>query len=139
MSEEGIRLAKRVAETAACSRGEAERYIAGGWVSVDGIVVEDPATRVRPDQAVALLPGAEPADPAPVTILLHKPAGLMMDAALASLGLDTLAQAGPGTRFLRRHLKGLTAELPLEPEASGLVVFTQDWRVARKLGEADRI
>ncbi|MDB5745362.1 MAG: RNA-binding protein, partial [Massilia sp.] len=49
---EGIRLAKRVAEQVACSRAEAERYIANGGVSVDGVVVEDPATRVTPSQAV---------------------------------------------------------------------------------------
>jgi 23S rRNA pseudouridine2604 synthase len=58
MSDEAIRLAKRVADTVPCSRAEAERYIAGGWVSVDGVVVEDPATRVTPAQSVALLPGA---------------------------------------------------------------------------------
>ena len=90
MSDEGIRLAKRVADTVPCSRGEAERYIAGGWVSVDGALAEDPAMRVNPEQAVALLPGAEPVEPAPVTILLHKPAGLDLDGALALLSSETL-------------------------------------------------
>ena len=40
MSDEGIRLAKRVAELVACSRAEAERYIAGGGVTVDGGIAE---------------------------------------------------------------------------------------------------
>lgn len=140
MLDEGIRLAKRVAETVPCSRGEAERYIAGGWVSVDGIVVEDPATRVLPAQTVALLPGAEPVEPAPVTILLHKSAGLDTAGALALLSAETLAQEGPGPRFLRRHLARLAAAMPLETEASGLCVFTQDWRVQRKLvDEGERV
>jgi 23S rRNA pseudouridine2604 synthase len=134
MSDEGIRLAKRVADIVPCSRAEAERYIAGGWVTVDGGVVEDPATRVTPAQAVALLPGAEPVDPAPVTIVLHKPAGVDAAGALALIVPETLAAAGH-VRFLRRHLARLSIVTPLEPEASGLVVLSQDWRVTRKLVE----
>jgi 23S rRNA pseudouridine2604 synthase len=137
MSDEGIRLAKRVADIVPCSRGEAERYIAGGWVTVDDAVVEDPATRVTSAQAVALLPGAEPVDPAPVTILLHKPAGVDAAGALALIAPETLVipPHAPGLRFLRRHLARLTIVTPLEPEASGLLVLSQDWRVTRKLVE----
>jgi 23S rRNA pseudouridine2604 synthase len=138
---EGIRLAKRVAEIVPCSRAEAERYIAGGWVSVDGVVLEDPATRVTPDQAVTLLPGAEPVEPAPVTVLLNKPAGLDAAGALALVTPEHLAATGQGAqRFLKRHLARLSAVAPLETTASGLVVFSQDWRVTRKLvDDADRI
>ena len=136
MTDEGIRLAKRVAEVAGCSRAEAERYIAGGWVSVDGVVLEDPATRVTPAQAVVLLPGATPVEPEPVTILLHKPAGIEQDALLAGIGADTqVLDNGFGKPFLRRHLFKLALGTPLETMASGLVVFSQDWRVMRKLVE----
>ncbi len=38
-------------------------------------------------------------------------------------------------RTLKRHLLHLEAEVPLETGASGLVVFTQDWRTTRKLSE----
>ena len=62
-TDDGIRLAKRVAEVAGCSRADAERYIAGGWVSVDGVVADDPATRVTAGQQVAMLPGATPVEP----------------------------------------------------------------------------
>ena len=41
-----VRLAKRVAELVPCSRREAEQYIEGGWVRVDGSVVEEPQFRV---------------------------------------------------------------------------------------------
>jgi 23S rRNA pseudouridine2604 synthase len=142
MTDEGIRLAKRVAEQVKCSRAEAERYIAGGWVTVDGAVVEEPAMRVTPAQQVGLLPGASAAELAPVTILLHKPAGFDAGAgsegqgALACLVPDTLEQGGPAkVRFLKGHLARLTLATPLETNASGLVVFTQDFRVARKLVE----
>jgi 23S rRNA pseudouridine2604 synthase len=147
MREEGVRLAKRVAEIVPCSRADAERYIAGGWVSVDGVVAEDPAVRVTPAQAVLLLPGAEPAEPAPVTLLLNKPAGVDAAGALALLTAATLAAPAavqpPGQgapRFLKRHLARLTAVAPLETMASGLLVFSQDWRVTRKLvDDGDRI
>ena len=44
---EPVRLAKRLAEMLSCSRREAEQYIEGGWVSVDGVVVEEPEFRVQ--------------------------------------------------------------------------------------------
>jgi 23S rRNA pseudouridine2604 synthase len=138
MDDEGIRLAKRVAALVACSRAEAERYIAGGWVSVDGAVVEDPATRVTGAQAVALLPGATAVEPVPVTILLHKPAGMGADVddALGLLAPDRLEGRG---HFLKRHLSKLTLATPLDIKASGLVVYTQDFHLGRKLlDDADR-
>jgi len=131
-SGDGIRLAKRVAAQLGCSRADAERYVAGGWVSVDGKAEEDPATRVTAEQQVALLPGASADEPLPVTILLHKAAGVGTTAALAALDAASLAGGG---RFLKRHLHKMALATPLETSASGLVVFTQDWRVQRKLVE----
>ena len=139
MSDAGIRLAKRVAELASCSRAEAERYIANGGVSVDGAVVEDPATRVTPAQAVALLPGASAQEAPPVTILLHKPSGMNSGVgvrganALECLNADTLVTGHGQPRFLKRHLARLTLCTPLETDASGLLVYSQDFRVVRKL------
>lgn len=140
MTDDAIRLAKRVADMVPCSRAEAERYIAGGWVSVDGAVAEEPATRVTGAQQVALLPGATAAEPQPVTILLHKPVGCNAGVgaqgqpALDCVAADTLAPADHGQqRFLKRHLARLTLTSPLETSASGLVIYTQDFRVARKL------
>ena len=69
-----IRLAKRVAELRACSRREAELLITGGWVKVDGIVVEEPQFRVA-DQRIEIDPQADPSQAEPVTLLLHKPPG----------------------------------------------------------------
>lgn len=138
---DAIRLAKRVAETVPCSRSEAERYIAGGWVSVDGKVVEDPAERVTDEQDVTLHPDATLEEIAPVTILLHKPIGYGAGDANATpatdlLGPATLAAEQEGKqRVLRRHFTRLTLASPLDTTASGLVVYTQDFRIARKLVE----
>lgn len=141
MTDEGIRLAKRVAAQLGCSRAEAERYIAGGGISVDGKVVEDPASRVLPAQEVRVLPGASSEEAPPVTILLHKPAGFNSgvgargEPALDCLVPEALAQGHGQPRFLKRHLHRLTLTSPLETDASGLVIFSQDFRVVRKLVE----
>jgi 23S rRNA pseudouridine2604 synthase len=140
MTDNTIRLAKRVAEMIPCSRAEADKYIAGGWVSVDGEVVEEAGARVADEQEVVLHPGATLVDLAPVTILLHKPAGLNAgvdsdgEPATSCLTQDTLLLADHGKqRFLKRHLVNLTLTSPLETKASGLLIYTQDFRVARKL------
>jgi 23S rRNA pseudouridine2604 synthase len=140
MTDTTIRLAKRVAEMMPCSRAEADKYIAGGWVSVDGKVIEEAGARVADDQEVTLDPDATLVDLAPVTILLHKPAGFNAGfdnegaPATGLLAQDTLVLPDHGNqRFLKRHLANLTLASPLETKASGLVVFTQDFRVARKL------
>jgi 23S rRNA pseudouridine2604 synthase len=134
MSDDTIRLAKRVAEMIPCSRAEAEKYIAGGWVSVDGQVIEEAGARVADGQDVVLHPDATLADLAPVTILLHKAAGVDADEAAKQLSPETLVLADHGNqRFLKRHLANLTLASPLEAKSSGLVVYTQDFRVARKL------
>ncbi len=133
---ESVRLAKRLAESMPCSRGEAERYIAGGWVTVDGAVVEEPGVRVLPQQRVELLPQATPAAFEPVTLLLHKPAGTAAEIGALLPLLSAEARAADDhthIRFLKRHLSGLSLVAPLETDASGLLVLTQDWRVARKL------
>lgn len=147
MTDTSIRLAKRVAEMIPCSRNEAEQYISGGWISVDGVVVEEPGARVLDEQDVVIHEDATLAEILPVTILLHKPAGfnagIGTDGADATtlLSLETLLPADHGNqRFLRRHLAKLTLCSPIETKSSGLVVYTQDFRVARKLvDEGNRV
>ena len=142
-STDTVRLAKRVADMLACSRREAEQYIQGGHVSVDGSVVEEAGARVAPTQSVLLAPDAAAVDLGPVTILLHKAVGSgagLDDAAwpaAAGLTEKTLLLAEYGNqRFLKRHLSALTLTLALETQASGLLVYTQDFRIARKLVDA---
>jgi 23S rRNA pseudouridine2604 synthase len=164
---EAVRLAKRLAEMLACSRREAEQYIEGGFVSVDGTVVEEPQFRVQ-NQAIVLSPDASLLAQAAVTILLHKPAGYeaaeVADAgvggagagagvgaagARAGAGIETAAQLltaanhspadRSGIRPLKKHFSSAELVTPLATPASGLVVFTNDWRVARKLREDARL
>ena len=134
-----VRLAKRVADLARCSRVEAEQYIKGGWVSVDGCVVEDPARQVSAE-VVVLDPAAQLEAVEPATVLLHKPVGF--DAITGRKTAAGLVQPGThwpddpsGVRMLERHFHRLTPLVPLDADASGLMVLTQDGRVWRRLTE----
>ena len=69
------RLAKRVAAEHGLSRSAAEQYIEGGFVSVDGALVEVPGARVAPQQQVVLAKDASLEGLEPGTVLLHKPPG----------------------------------------------------------------
>lgn len=160
--EPGERLSKRVMQLKNCSRSQAEHYIEGDWVMVNGVVVQDPAFRVQ-QQVVTLAPDASLLDLGAVTLILNKPAdcldGLQADAradrqlrqkpvgrhqATAPVSANArnlltpaahFAQDSSGIRPLKRHLLQLQADVPLETGASGLLVFTQDWRTTRKLRE----
>jgi len=148
---EPVRLAKRLAELIGCSRREAEQYIEGGFVTVDGTVVEEPQFRVQ-SQAIALSPDASLLALSPVTLLLHKPAGFAASGPLqaeqpasaqTAAQLLTAANHWPGDRSgirpLKKHFSSSELLTPLATAASGLVVFSSDWRVVRKLREDARL
>lgn len=140
-SGEPQRLAKRVAALMSCSRSEAERFIAGGWVRVDGQVVEVPEARVAEHQVVTVDPAARPETLVPMTLLWHKPAGLPLPEAL-HLTDDlvrrwfTPASRSPSDRSrvrpLRAHFHRLQPLCPLATDESGLMVFTQSTPIARR-------
>ncbi len=133
---DSIRLSKRIAELVPCSRREAEQYIEGGWVRVDGMVIEEQGFRVLPEQLVELMPQADLATIEPVTILFHKPAGIEFDADSVKKMImleNRSVEDRAGISFLKRHLVGQSNCVPLDAATSGLMVLTQDWRIARKL------
>lgn len=131
---EPIRLSKRVIELTGCSRREAELFIEGGWVTVDGVVVDQPQFKVD-QQAVALLPGAVAEPLMPVTLLLNQPADVRDGESLGEMIRPEThwADDPSGRPVLRGHFVRLTSSLALQPGAAGLAVFTQDWRTLRKL------
>jgi 23S rRNA pseudouridine2604 synthase len=132
---EPVRLAKRVAAMVPCSRREAEQYIEGGWVRVDGVIVEEPQFRVA-DQRVELDAGANTAALEPVTLLLHKPAGMPYDDAMRLLvPAHRASDDRSGIRSVKRHFTQLAPLMGLPAPASGLAVYSQDRRVVRKLTE----
>lgn len=145
MSEtEKVRLAKRLAEQENCSRREAELHIEAGHVQVDGKVVSVPETRVSPEQEVTLRSGAKPEALPPVTILMNKPSGYTQGMAYGRVRsahslLSESSKADIDTPMpllvLPQHFKHLESFLTIPLPASGLIVYTQDKRIARKLSE----
>lgn len=148
-SSEGERLSKRIMQLRDCSRREAEQYIEAGFVRVDGVVVQEPQFRVT-SQSVTVDAHASLLNLMSVTLIVNKPAGWTdgLEAPAPTRapkgpqplrGLLTADHRSPhdasGVRLLKSHLFKLEANVPLEYEASGLVPFTQDFRVQRKLIE----
>lgn len=84
-------------------------------------------------------PAKDPADD-PATILLHKPVGYdAITGRRAAAGLvkpeTRWAEDPSGVQLLERHFHRLTPLVPLDTEASGLMVLTQDGRAWRRLTE----
>jgi 23S rRNA pseudouridine2604 synthase len=128
------------------ARRECEGLILGGHVTLDGTVCVDPFRDVDPEGLVFGVRGEAWPYHAKALVLLHKPAGYEagLDAGPARpttpasqllLAANQFKDDRSGIRPLRKHFSAQTLATPLATPASGLVVFTQDWRVARKLSE----
>jgi len=134
------RLNKRMAELGLCSRREADEWIARGWVRVNG----QPAPmglQVGPADRIDIDPRARGQQREQVTILLHKPVGYVSGQAEdGHQPAVTLVQArshwkgdGSRQRFAPQQLRGLAPAGRLDIDSTGLLVLTQDGRVARQL------
>jgi 23S rRNA pseudouridine2604 synthase len=137
---DSLRLAKHLAALHTLSRAQAEQYIEGGYVRVNGVVIESPQHRVKGDgsERIELDSQAKLAPILPMTILWHKPSGIPSESTTdkACEGITLASRASTdrsGIRLLQRHLKEQVCVTPLETGASGLVVFTQDFPIKRKL------
>jgi 23S rRNA pseudouridine2604 synthase len=132
---EPIRLSKRLIELFGCSRREAELFIEGGWVRVDGEIVDEPQFKVGA-QRVELDADAKAVAPEPITLLAHQPAEQSREHLQRELGPASLSEAHRyGKRPLHGHFVRLSCAAELPERYAGLQVFTQDWRIARKLGD----
>jgi 23S rRNA pseudouridine2604 synthase len=140
--EEGlVRLSKVMSELGLCSRREADEWIEKGWVLVDGVVIDTLGTRIRPDQNIEILPAAHAVQSQLVTILIHKPVGYVSgqaeDGYQPAVTLinpsNHWAEDHSGIRFSPNHLRTLAPAGRLDIDSTGLLVLTQDGRVAKQL------
>ncbi|MBK0391651.1 pseudouridine synthase [Ramlibacter algicola] len=135
-----VRLNKRMADLGLCSRREADAWIERGWVRVNGEVAPmglqvTEADRIEVDRR------AEGQQRQQVTILLHKPIGYVSgqaedgyQPAVTLVQPRTHWSGDPSrVRFAREQLRGLAPAGRLDIDSTGLLVLTQDGRVARQL------
>ncbi len=137
---EPIRLSKLMAERGLCSRREADVYIEHGWVFVDGRKIDVLGTKVDPGCVITLASQARTQQQQQVTILLNKPIGYVsgqpepgFTPAVTLIKPDTQFREINAQRFSANHLKGLAPAGRLDIDSTGLLVLTQDGRVARQL------
>lgn len=146
-SDGPIRLNKRMSELGLCSRREADDWIARGWVKVNGTVAVMGQTVVVSDH-IQTHRGAQEAQQEKVTILIHKPIsyvsgqaedGYTPAAALINADTQWTEDLSP-RRFSHHNLMGLAPAGRLDIDSTGLLVLTQDGRVARQIiGENSHI
>ena len=141
-----MRLNKRMAELGLASRREADDWISKGWVKVDGRIAEM-GMQVAPDVKIDINKEARGHQATQVTILINKPIGLV--SGQAEDGHEpaiTLVQ--PQNRwkddnarffFHGSQLKSLVPAGRLDIDSTGLLVLTQDGRVARQLIGEDSV
>ncbi len=141
MSEELLRLSKRMSELGLCSRREADEWIAKGWVRVDGKVVSELGTKVYPSQKVTVERQAAAEQARRVTILINKPVGYVsgqaedgyQPAVVLVKPENRWAEDRSPERFDRNQLRSLVPAGRLDIDSVGLLVLTQDGRVAKQL------
>ena len=136
-----LRLSKRMAQLGLASRREADEWIAQGFVRVDGKVVSTLGARVQPEQQVTIDARARRDQAQWVTILLHKPLGFVSGQAeddhqpVVVLVKPQSQWHGDtsGRRFEHVHLRGIAPAGRLDLDSTGLLVLTQDGRIAKQL------
>ena len=141
-----LRLNKRMAELGMASRREADDWIGRGWVKVNGEVATM-GMQVTPDVRIEINKQAQGQQANQVTILVNKPMGIVSGQAEDG-HLPAISLIQPQNRWTEDnarfffHPKQLQSLVPagrLDIDSIGLLVLTQDGRVARQLIGEDSV
>jgi 23S rRNA pseudouridine2604 synthase len=138
---EPLRLSKRMSELGLCSRREADEWIQRGWVRVDGVVVSELGSKVLPHQRITIERQASAQQARRATILLNKPVGYVsgqaedgyQPAVVLINAQNRWKEDTSPTQFHPSQLRSLVPAGRLDIDSVGLLVLTQDGRVAKQL------
>ena len=142
------RLSKIMAHRGLCSRREADRYIERGLVFVDGEKIDRLGIKVSPEAKIELSQEGKQRQQTQVTILLNKPIGYVSgqpeknykDALELIRPTNHWSHDKSPRKFNHGQLKGLVPAGRLDIDSTGLLILTQDGRIAKKLiGETSNI
>lgn len=141
-SEPQLRLSKYLSQKNICSRREAELFIERGWLEVDGVVVREQGARVSESSEVVLSGQAKEYQRQLITVLLNKPVGFVSGqpepgyrpaASLVRKQSEYRDRMHPSPQRIRWPLAGLAPAGRLDIDSTGLLVLTQDGRIAKRL------
>ena len=138
---EPVRLSKRMSELGICSRREADQWIERGWVKVDGKIVSQLGSKVLPNQRITVNRQASAEQSKRVTILVNKPVGIVSGQAedgykpaVTLIKPETQWKSDQsGEHFHPKQLRSLVPAGRLDIDSVGLLILTQDGRVAKHL------
>ena len=138
---EPLRLSKRMSELGLCSRREADDWIAKGWVKVDGKVIAELGSKVLPHQKITIERQAQAEQSRRVTVLINKPIGFVSgqaeDGYKPAVTLvrpeNRWAEDKLPLQFSAAQLKSLVPAGRLDIDSTGLLILTQDGRIAKTL------
>lgn len=145
MSEEVHRLSKLMSQRGICSRREADRLIEKGQVLVDGQVIDTLGIKFPSSIEIQLSDTAKRAQQKRVTIMINKPVGYVSGQAeddyipaVRLIKEETRSELDKNKIKLRsEHFDGLAPAGRLDIDSQGLLILTQDGRVAKQLIGAD--
>ena len=144
---EPIRISKILALRGIASRSEADRMIEKGWVAVNGFVAI-PGDRALPDAEITLSAEAHAQLDDTLTVIMNKPRGFTsaadefggapaMTLLTAQNYFSTAPNAAGGPPAPSLPGSGLRVAGRLSTREMGLVVFTTDTALARRLAATD--
>ncbi len=142
MNAKPIRISKFLSQQGICSRREAEFFIQKGWLKINGETVVEFYTTVDDNSSIELDPKAKAYQNRLITVLLHKPIGYVSSqpekryrpaaSLITQSNQQKISDDRPGNRAVW-PIRGLAPAGRLDIDSTGLLILTQDGRIAKRL------